>query len=67
LKYVTPNQRHRGEATALLEKRTTVYQAARLRHPQRWSADVRNWTLDDTVYLNPERTQRQHKENRKAA
>lgn len=67
LKYVTPNQRHRGEATALLEKRTTVYKAARMRHPQRWSADVRNWTLDGTVYLNPERAQMQEKENRKAA
>ena len=67
LKYVTPNQRHRGEATALLEKRTTVYQAARLRHPQRWSADIRNWTLDDTVYLNPERAQMQEKENMRAA
>jgi len=67
LKYVTPNQRHRGEATALLEKRTTVYRAARLLHPQRWSADVRNWTLDNTVYLNPERAQMQEKENRQAA
>lgn len=67
LKYVTPSQRHRGEATALLDKRTVLYQAARLRHPQRWSADVRNWKLDDTVYLNPERAQVQKKENRKAA
>lgn len=67
LKYVTPSQRHRGEATALLEKRAAVYQAARLRHPQRWSAGVRNWTLDDTVYLNPERAQMQEKENMRAA
>jgi len=51
----------------LLEKRTAVYQAARLLHPQRWSADVRNWTQGDTVYLNPERAKVQVKENRKAA
>lgn len=57
LKYVTPNQRHRGEAAALLDHRTRVYQAARARHPQRWSAGIRNWTLDDAVYLNPERAQ----------
>ena len=56
LKYVTPSQRHRGEAGALLEQRIAVYQAARARHAQRWSADIRNWTLDDAVYLNPERT-----------
>jgi transposase InsO family protein len=67
LKYVTPSQRHRGEAAVLLEKRTAVYRAARFRHPQRWSADIRNWTLEDTVYLNPERSQMQEKENRKAA
>jgi hypothetical protein len=44
-----------------------AYLAARLRQPQRWSADIRNWTLEDTVYLNPERAQIQEKENRKAA
>lgn len=57
LKYVTPNQRHRGEATALLAQRAMVYEAARTRHPQRWSAGTRNWQLDDAVYLNPERAQ----------
>jgi putative transposase len=67
LKYVTPGQRHRGEATALLAQRTTVYQAARIRHPQRWSTDIRNWKLDDTVYLNPERAQVQEKEYMQAA
>jgi transposase InsO family protein len=67
LKYVTPNQRHQGVATGLLEKRTAVYLAARSRHPQRWSAAIRNWTLETTVYLNPERAQIREKENRKAA
>jgi putative transposase len=67
LKYVTPNQRHAGEAPALLKQRTMVYEAARLRHPQRWSAQVRNWTLDDTVYLNPERALIQEKKYMQAA
>ena len=67
LKYITPNERHRGEATALLVQRTAVYQAARTRYPQRWSAGIRNWKLDDIVYLNPERTQAQPDEYRKAA
>jgi putative transposase len=65
LRYVTPNQRHGGEAAALLAKRTLVYQAARARHPERWSARIRNWKLDDTVYLNPERVQAQ--DDRQAA
>lgn len=67
LKYVTPTQRHRGEATALLEQRTMVYQAARARHPQRWSTGTRNWQLDDAVYLNPERVQVLSKEYKQAA
>lgn len=57
LKYVTPEQRHRGAAPAVLARRTAVYQAARVRHPQRWSTGIRNWKLDDTVTLNPERAQ----------
>lgn len=64
LKYITPNQRHRGEATPLLTRRVVVCQAARARHPQRWSRGIRNWKLEPVVYLNPERAP---KECRQAA
>ena len=57
LKYATPAQRHRGQADSLLARRKLVYRAARTRNPQRWSSDIRNWDLDDAVYLNPERKQ----------
>ncbi|WP_211951260.1 IS3 family transposase, partial [Cupriavidus yeoncheonensis] len=67
LKYVTPNQRHRGEAPPMLARRVVVYQAARARHPQRWSRGIRNWKLDPVVYLNPERAELAPKEYRKAA
>ncbi|MNT88020.1 hypothetical protein D3C72_2285110 [compost metagenome] len=67
LKYVTPNQRHRGEAPPLLARRVVVYQAARARHPQRWSRGIRNWKLDPVVYLNPERAELVPKEYLKAA
>ncbi|CAG9164975.1 IS3 family transposase ISPa31 [Cupriavidus laharis] len=67
LKYVTPNQRHSEEATPLLARRTMVYEAARDRHPQRWSRGIRNWKLDPEVYLNPERVEQAPKEYRKAA
>ncbi len=67
LKYVTPNQRHSEEAIPLLARRTMVYQAARDRHPQRWSRGIRNWKLDPVVYLNPERAELGPKEYRKAA
>lgn len=55
LRYVTPHQRHHGQADALLTQRKALYAAARQKHPQRWSGPTRNWHLDDAVYLNPER------------
>ncbi len=54
IQYVTPAQRHRGEATALLQQRVTVYEAARQRQPLRWSGKIRDWTLEPVVWLNPE-------------
>lgn len=67
LKYVTPVQRHTGQAPALLDKRIAVYQAARHRNPERWSRSIRNWALEDTVYLNPERSTRHLEECQRAA
>jgi putative transposase len=55
LKFVTPAQRHSGKATAILQQRERVYEDARLRNPQRWSRDTRNWNLENQVWLNPER------------
>ena len=57
LKYVTPGQRHRGQADSLLAHRKAVYEAARASKPERWAGDIRNWDLDNVVYLNPEREQ----------
>ena len=55
LQYVTPDQRHRGEAGALLEQRKAVYAAAKEKHPLRWTGEARCWQLEDRVWLNPER------------
>lgn len=55
IRYVTPGQRHRGEDVALLEKRKSVYEAAKMRAPHRWSGQTRNWSRQDEVWLNPER------------
>ncbi len=57
LKYVTPNQRHRGEAPTILARRHALYQEARSRHPERWSSKTRNWELEPVVRLNPERNE----------
>jgi putative transposase len=55
LKYVSPGQRHRGEASDLLARRRVLYRSARMQNPARWSGAIRNWHLADAVYLNPER------------
>ena len=55
LKYVTPGQRHRGQDKELLLQRAQLYEKARHANPQRWSKAPRNWTLQEAVYLNPER------------
>jgi len=57
LKFTTPQQRHTGEATHILEYRKQVYRLARARHPNRWSGEIRNWELPETVWLNPEKQQ----------
>ena len=53
LKFVTPNQRHTGDDYLILAKRHLVYQQAKLRHPERWSKNTRNWVLPQMVTLNP--------------
>jgi hypothetical protein len=57
LKFVTPEQRHSGTATTILQYRDAVYAAAKRRNPERWSGQTRNWTSAKEVWLNPERTQ----------
>jgi transposase InsO family protein len=53
LKFVTPDQRHRGEDRNLLARRDALYQAARTENPQRWSGPTRNWEPPASVLLNP--------------
>jgi len=57
LKFTTPEQRHTGQAAAILEHWQQVYRLARERHPNRWSGEIRNWELPEKVWLNPEKEQ----------
>ncbi len=57
--FVTPGQRHRGEDHASLEQRRQVYAAAKARHPERWSGEIRQWEADTVVCLNPGRPPKQ--------
>ncbi len=58
IQFVTPAQRHAGLDTAILAKRHALYQAAKARHPERWSQQTRNWQPVQVVYLNPNKTER---------
>lgn len=53
IRYVTPAARHAGEDREILAKRKAVYEAAKRRHPERWSGRTRNWTPIGDVWLNP--------------
>ena len=55
IRFVTPDQRHRGEDPALLASRHQVYELARATRPERWSGRTRNWQPIASVWLNPER------------
>ena len=56
IRFVTPAQRHSGEEHSLLAKRKAVYEAARQRHPERWSQETRNREPVGAVWLNPDKS-----------
>lgn len=53
IQYVTPVQRHDGFDVDILVQRKVVYEAAKKRHPERWSGKKRNWEHERIVNLNP--------------
>lgn len=53
IRFLTPSDRHEGYEASILQAREEVYERARLRHPERWSRDTRNWSSIASVTLNP--------------
>ena len=53
IRFVTPHERHSGQAVAICRERAKVYEAARQRYPRRWSRDTRCWRLPEVVWINP--------------
>lgn len=53
--FVTPEQRHNGEQEPVLRLREQTYEAARKRHPERWSGETRKWKRHEKVHLNESR------------
>ena len=52
IRFVTPQQRHSGQAPGICKQRTEVYELARLRHPRRWSRSIRCWQQPTVVWIN---------------
>jgi putative transposase len=55
IKFVTPEQRHKGLDAAILAQREKVYQQAKAKHPERWSGNTRDWSVVGEVLLNPDK------------
>lgn len=53
IKFVTPDQRHRGDDHVILEQRKALYEQAKASQPARWAGSTRNWERVDSVDLNP--------------
>jgi transposase InsO family protein len=53
IKFVTPAQRHSGQAVEICRYRAVVYEQARQRHPRRWSRSTRCWRQPEVVWINP--------------
>lgn len=52
IKFITPNERHQGLDQEILSNRIAVYEKAKAAHPNRWSKEIRNWSVITSVYLN---------------
>jgi putative transposase len=57
IKFVTPHQRHSGQAVEICRHRAVVYEQARKRHPRRWSRSTRCWHQPEVVWINPPSTE----------
>ena len=53
--FVTPGSRHRGEDVAILRARKEVYLAAKAKHPERWSKEIKCLDPIGSVWLNPDK------------
>ena len=53
IRFVTPDQRHSGQADEICRHRARVYEQARQLHPRRWTRSTRCWRQPEVVWINP--------------
>jgi len=61
IKFTTPEQRHTGQDIYLLKKRNETYKKAKLKNPERWTREIKNWDWIEKVSLNPIKKQKVEK------
>ena len=57
IKFVTPQQRHSGQAMEICRHRAVVCEQARQLNPRRWSRAIRCWRQPEVVWINPPSTE----------
>ncbi len=67
IRFVTPAERHAKNDIKILSNRDSIYKKAKLKHPSRWSGNTRNWSHIQNVYLNPNKKEFQHENQKKVA
>lgn len=58
INYVSPVERHERKDKAICENRKKIYEKARDGHPYRWTKNIRDWSIEKEVWLNPEKTKK---------
>jgi hypothetical protein len=57
IKFVSPHQRHNGDAVEICRHRAVVYAQDRQRNPLRWSRAIRCWRQPEVAWINPPPTE----------
>lgn len=52
IKFVTPDSKHKGEDIEILRKRNEIYILAKVKNPNRWTGNIRDWSPVTCVKLN---------------
>ena len=52
LNFITPYLRHYGLDVEIMKNLIKTYLKAKAKHPERWSKNIRDWSLPDFISLN---------------
>lgn len=53
INFISPYQRHYDLDKEIMKNRIKTYEEAKSKHPERWTKNIRDWSLPEYVALNP--------------